>query len=143
MFSDAYMHAYLLGICLGEELLSHGLCSALADIGKQFSKGMPPIYKQVCCSIVSSTLGILSFYILAFYDCVLNLLFLVTKDVELFKINLLAILIFFVKCLFCPPTLFFSCWLLFSYQCVRVMYVGYKLFVIYVLQILVLCDLPL
>ena len=107
MFSDAYMHAYLLGICLGEELLSHGLCSALADIGKQFSKGMPPIYKQVCCSIVSSTLGILSFYILAFYDCVLNLLFLVTKDVELFKINLLAILIFFVKCLFCPPTLFF------------------------------------
>ena len=61
MFSDAYMYAYLLGICLGEEMLHHGLCLALADIGKQFSKEMPPVYEQVCCSVVSSTLGLLSF----------------------------------------------------------------------------------
>lgn len=38
VFWCIHMYAYLLGICLGEELLSHGLCSALADIGKQFSK---------------------------------------------------------------------------------------------------------
>lgn len=75
MSFDAYMYAFLLGIRLRMKLLSHRvwLCSALADIGKQCPKVIPPIYEYSYCSMFSSAVSIVSLYISVFCHFILNL----------------------------------------------------------------------